>query len=43
MTRYLKLSVCLTAILTATSFAEDPGSPLTVPGSASSIIVRALD
>ena len=29
--------------VTSTSFTEDPGSPLTVPGSASSLIVRALD
>ncbi len=29
--------------VTSTSFAEEPGSPLTVPGSASSLIVRALD
>jgi hypothetical protein len=29
--------------VTSTSFKEEPGSPLTVPGSASSLIVRALD
>ncbi len=29
--------------VTSTSFTEDPGSPLTVPGSAASLIVRALD
>jgi hypothetical protein len=29
--------------VTPTSFTEDPGSPLTVPGSASSLIVRSLN